>query len=424
MLHTEFVRILNCNYERILLSEIPDTNRYQFHIIGRGGIKGLLPCSLRLIDNKAYLYYDITSTQNVAELYSSKKIDREWIKNFLWSMRQVQTELNRFLLDNRNILWFPQHIFQDLGSKEFRFLYIPYYGIDCGLLQLLEFWIEHIDYSDSALVDFIYKIYNQYDLLGSVYLEELIFEDGKCLEKRGTSNAEEISAETNIPETEANEIISNEATAKGIESNESKITEFVSQGKALENNKLLYHKKMNTSKQEEQRQKRTKDRTEKDNMVKKGLLQLLSEGYKKHQKDKEPYGKENLELQINEYAVCEILAEEKEEEECGRTIYVEEDQHHPQKHVLYNRENGEVIQIRNDAFLIGKQCEEVDLCLLENTASRIHARITKDHDDLYLEDLNSTNGTFKNGLRLNPYEKRKLESGDEIKFGRTAYIFR
>ena len=38
--------------------------------------------------------------------------------------------------------------------------------------------------------------------------------------------------------------------------------------------------------------------------------------------------------------------------------------------------------------------------------------------------MNSTNGTLKNGLRLQPYEKRKLEEGDEITFGKRILIYR
>ena len=38
--------------------------------------------------------------------------------------------------------------------------------------------------------------------------------------------------------------------------------------------------------------------------------------------------------------------------------------------------------------------------------------------------MNSTNGTFKNGLRMQPYEKKKLEEEDEIKIGRTVMIYR
>lgn len=89
MLQTEYIKNLNCNYERILLDRLPDENRYQYCIIGRGGIKGLLPSSLRYINGLAYLYYDITSTQNVVQLYAGRNITRSWVKDFLWSMNQV-----------------------------------------------------------------------------------------------------------------------------------------------------------------------------------------------------------------------------------------------------------------------------------------------------------------------------------------------
>ena len=132
MLQTEYVKNLNCNYERILLEEKPEENRYQYCIVGRGGIKRLLPCSLRYINNAAYLYYDISSTQNLSQFYADKTIKRGWIKDFLWSMKQIQTELERFLLDDNNLLWYPEQIFQDLEKKDFFFLYIPYYSGESG----------------------------------------------------------------------------------------------------------------------------------------------------------------------------------------------------------------------------------------------------------------------------------------------------
>ncbi len=74
-------------------------------------------------------------------------------------------------------------------------------------------------------------------------------------------------------------------------------------------------------------------------------------------------------------------------------------------------------------FIIGKKKGEVDLVLSDASVSRIHARIVYD-GEYYLEDMNSTNGTFKNGLRLLPYEKRILQSGDEVAFGKKVMIFR
>ena len=172
MLHTEYVKNLNCNYERILLEEKPEENRYQYCIVGRGGIKRLLPCSLRYINNEAYLYYDISSTQSLSQFYAGKSIKREWIKDFLWTMKQIRIELERFLLDESNLLWYPEQIFQDLEKKDFFFLYIPYYNGESGFQELLDFLVEHVDYEDDVLVECIYTFYEQYKAHGEVYLKE------------------------------------------------------------------------------------------------------------------------------------------------------------------------------------------------------------------------------------------------------------
>ncbi len=63
---------------------------------------------------------------------------------------------------------------------------------------------------------------------------------------------------------------------------------------------------------------------------------------------------------------------------------------------------------------------EVDLTAeggLEDGVSRRHARIYKREGHLYLEDLDSTNGTFLNGDRLEPYVPRRLSDGDTVTLG-------
>ena len=188
MLQMEYIRSLNCNYERLLLDGKPEENRYQYCILGRGEVKGLLPCSLRYIDNQAYLYYDISSKQGVSHLYSHQCIDRILIMDFLWSMKQIQQELERFLLDINNIIWNPEHIFQDLESNVFSFLYIPYYKGEPSFMKLLEFWVEHIDYADEELVECVYRIYERTERNGEVYLQSRIFKDAECLESKKTQN--------------------------------------------------------------------------------------------------------------------------------------------------------------------------------------------------------------------------------------------
>ena len=53
--------------------------------------------------------------------------------------------------------------------------------------------------------------------------------------------------------------------------------------------------------------------------------------------------------------------------------------------------------------------------------SRLHCRITADHEQLNVQDLASTNGTFVNGIRLT--RERRLAPGDVLRIGETDLRF-
>ena len=123
------------------------------------------------------------------------------------------------------------------------------------------------------------------------------------------------------------------------------------------------------------------------------------------------------------YAVAEETAYE--EEDMGRTVYMEE-RPAPREstHRLLSEEGKLLATLEQPIYTIGKKRGETDLVLNDQSISRLHARIIKETDGYYLEDMNSTNGTFKNGLQLQPYERRKLEEGDEITLGKITVIYR
>lgn len=373
MLQTEFVRNLNCNYERILLDKKPKEKKYQYCILNHGGIKGLLPCTLRYINGLAYLYYDITSKQNVMQLFGGKCITREWVKDFIWSLKSVQQESERFLLDTNNILWYPEQVFQDLESNIFSFLYVPYYEGEGAFLKMLEFWVEHIDYSDEGLVECVYNMYEQYEKNGDVYLQNLIFEDAEHLENNTSGHTTSGNTTLNLN--------SEEMTSGDIE---------------LPRNEIV-------------------EKTDKPD--KKGIRYFFDERRRRNKQTREQY-QQDCESAMNGYAVAE-------EEEYGKTIYIEETQNQtPIIRKLYSIDGKILAILSKPTFSIGKRKGEVDLVLEDIAVSRIHARIIQEGKEMYLEDLNSTNGTFKNGLRMQPYEKRKLEAEDEIKCGKTVLIYR
>jgi len=373
------IRSLNANYERLLLERKPEEKKYQYCMISRGGIKGLLPCSLRYIDGEAYLYYDITSRQNIAQLFEKKPITRQWIMDFLWSMRRVRQEMSRFLLEESNIVWFPQHVYQDLEKKEFYFIYVPYCTENTGFDELMEYLVEHVDYQDESLVEYVYKAYEQYESAGEVYLQAKIFEDAECL--RIPEKMDAVEEETTV-------VVGQDQEKDAIREEE----------KEMPVGEVTVIKE------------------------KKGLFNLWENRKKKEKQERDNYTR-SLQLTMTGYAVAEENAYE--EEDMGRTVYMEE-RPAPREstHRLLSEEGKLLATLEQPIYTIGKKRGETDLVLNDQSISRLHARIIKETDGYYLEDMNSTNGTFKNGLQLQPYERRKLEEGDEITLGKITVIYR
>lgn len=365
-MNTEFVRSLNCNYKRILLEEKPNEKRYQYVILGRGGISGLLSGGLQHLDGNSYLYYDVSSKQSLAQLFDKKKIDREWLRNFVRNYKQLGLELNRFLLDLRCVIWDPKEIFQEIDNQTLSFMYVPYFDGDSGFLKLCEFLVEHVDYGDEGLVECVYLIYEHAEQMGDAYLKDQLLKDTAGLEQRETEKKAPVERAEEFP-----------------------IKETV-----------------------------LTEETERE--PKKSLFGLFENKKKKAKDIREEY-RVSMQKEMNPY----MVAEDNPFPEYGRTLYIEETASNEVKNNKICAANGEtILELTGDSVTIGKKKEEVDLVFEDPSVSRLHARLSKGEEGTWaIEDLNSTNGTYKNGLRLKPYERRELKKGDEIKIGRIVLSF-
>ncbi|MBQ9437190.1 MAG: FHA domain-containing protein [Lachnospiraceae bacterium] len=86
--------------------------------------------------------------------------------------------------------------------------------------------------------------------------------------------------------------------------------------------------------------------------------------------------------------------------------------------------NRQIIRLESWPFIVGKSKEHVDYQLTDSSVSRLHAKFTIQDGKTYMTDLNSTNGTYKNGLRLMPGETTPLEREDEVRIGKLEFAFR
>ena len=74
---------------------------------------------------------------------------------------------------------------------------------------------------------------------------------------------------------------------------------------------------------------------------------------------------------------------------------------------------------------IGKRALMTDICIRNNpTVSREHCVIRFHDGEYYIEDMDSSNYTYLNGIRVMPGHPKKLQEEDRIRLSDEEFIFR
>jgi pSer/pThr/pTyr-binding forkhead associated (FHA) protein len=76
-------------------------------------------------------------------------------------------------------------------------------------------------------------------------------------------------------------------------------------------------------------------------------------------------------------------------------------------------QGGEFPVVPEKQILVGRS-SDLDMVLVEDMVSRKHARIAMQADQIWIEDLGSTNGTFVNGEKI---KRARLKEGDRVLIG-------
>ncbi len=77
--------------------------------------------------------------------------------------------------------------------------------------------------------------------------------------------------------------------------------------------------------------------------------------------------------------------------------------------------------LENEITILGRAVES-GVVILSNRASREHAQIRREGRKVFLEDMESTNGTFLNGERIQG--SAQLRDGDQVLVGDVTFTFR
>lgn len=112
-----------------------------------------------------------------------------------------------------------------------------------------------------------------------------------------------------------------------------------------------------------------------------------------------------------------------EEKEIHPTICISAASGGSQGMLIYEGTGGyKDFHLEQQVCLIGKN-HRARMQIERETISQFHAKIDYLDNVYYIEDLNSTNGTFVNDRILNYKERKQLQSGDTVRFADVKYRF-
>ncbi len=452
--------ILQCGQEAAVRS-------YQYKILTSDKIKEILRCSVRHINGITYYYYDISSRTTLKSLYQSNRMSYEQVKDLLCQLHGICDRLAGFFLEETGLVLLPEHIYYDFSSQKYIGLYYPDHRPEGKAVYepLMSFLLEHIDTQDRKLAENMYRIC---ELAGE---EHFLLEDALLiLEER-----EEVSQES-VPDQVNTSSFVEEIPPVGPQQEE----------KPQPKRSLFYPVFMGLSLIGLAGTAAVcylYDLTQEEEITLYGIMAVLgvcflfslwgcfradSKGQDTGNRNKEnltdgggfeaafagttediPEGTPDVnpifmsgiidkDINLGEGKIQTVPAhttlqretvaaaapQEQRADYYGNTIFFDGSKMAEHKLYAADRRNKQHIQLKQFPCTIGKMAGCVDHVLADNSVSRIHARFDKQGDKILLTDMNSTNGTYKNGLRMQPQETVEIEPGDEIRFGSLNYCYR
>lgn len=116
--------------------------------------------------------------------------------------------------------------------------------------------------------------------------------------------------------------------------------------------------------------------------------------------------------------------QEPEEEVSNPTVFLGSERKEILGELRYEGDGrGRNFKIDVPVFLVGSQDGEANGVIFTSSVSRHHALIYREEENYFIEDLNSTNGTYLNGEALGYKEKVPLSKNDKVRFADEAYRF-
>lgn len=332
---------------------------------------GLISMERCFVNGKGQFWYDISGKQALDNMIKVRELEYSVFERILLRICEQLELLEWNLLDVNGLLLDPEFIFLSNKDSEVSFVYYPKNdrSVLKELQKLMEYLLTKIDHSDYEHIQGAYDIYE-------ITLQE----------EYGIQEIKEAILKNRIKARKKEEPLYVEPDTQRIAENET------------------FYQKVDDSGEDKLLRKRFQ------------IEEKLSEMYQKI--------KNTLTVgQKQEEAIVVYPQEEEEKEQVIHpTVCISSAIGEPRGILIYEGLGKyRDFELDKKPCMIGKG-NRVHLQIERETVSNFHAKIEY-RNGYYIEDLNSTNGTFINDEILNYKESRLLSSGDILRFADVKYRF-
>lgn len=408
-------------------------NMYQCKMVTGNKIAGLLPCQEKHINGETLLYYEITSKQTMAGIYENARISMKQLRKLFIHLKITWEEMSRYLLDESGLVLLPEYIYVDVETEDMLFLYYPFDTEEKYITTLLEFLIDRVDSEDRQAVEVTYKMYELVEKEQFVLDEVLQWFEQDYEESEERENGEE-SYGCKVGEVDDQEE-DEYPPASHFEKNHSAYKKRKASSVILSIGILTAAALLYLFFNYELGQKETiyfyAAFTTDIIVILVSIFQLVYEKLWKPifpHKAINAWGKGHRGNQTEETLYQNMEAFERVQEKTdvpyGNTVFIPWAESRENKLYGMGKGNKNHIDLNSLPLTVGKLAGSVDMVIADQSISRRHVKFAREGSNIYMTDLNSTNGTFKNGMRLEPNTSELLEPGDEIRLGKLKFIYR
>lgn len=358
------------NYMVIETSDIESTN-FREKMITENDITGILSTKITKINSDTVFMYDISSMQSLAVLYEKKTYSASDIDNILESLYRTVKNMAPYFLDVNNLIVDKDLIFMNMENGNISFSYNPYFSkpITKQLEELSRYLMDKVDYSNKEAT---YKVFmlNQKVLGEGFVIDNLasLFEEKSAKEENKNIFYEEVAQEDYLNDDVTHINIKDDYKEKKT------LSGFLTDIK----NKFTYKK-----------------------VKEQAVVCETKTVYK-------AIGEQNY------------VSNNEEDMYMGQTVLLSETKTNvisfkPDKPYF------DEFELEQNSIVIGKMEEKVDVVIKDPSVSRIHAKCEREGDRFFIEDLNTTNGTYLDNKRMVPYKMEEIFDGSRIRFGQVGY---